>query len=166
MIPIRRDLDLESNPRICLFFSKNSVTEISCCLVASLCAIAVFFSFGAAVSFGTSSEGIRFPAMGWCFLTVMDGCCGDPVSSREGHGSRIIPRCPSRVSRILTVISTKHQQNPSERAVPDASFHWMYLPRSPVSDPSRVQSSIPWTCWTGVLDDTSKHPNICPYGPF
>ena len=59
LIPINNDFDLESKPRICLFFSKNSVTEISCCLVASLCAIAVFFSLGAASSLVTFSEGIR-----------------------------------------------------------------------------------------------------------
>ena len=27
LIPMSRDLERESNPRICLFFSKNSVTE-------------------------------------------------------------------------------------------------------------------------------------------
>ena len=59
LIPIRRDLERESNPRICLFFSKNSVTEISCCLAASLWAMAVFLPPGSAASFFESSEGIR-----------------------------------------------------------------------------------------------------------
>ena len=60
LMPMSRDLERESNPRICLFFSKNSVTEISCCLLASFTAVAVFFSFfGAASPLTTSSEGIR-----------------------------------------------------------------------------------------------------------
>ena len=58
LMPMSRDLERESNPRICLFFSKNSVTEISCCLLASFTAVAVFF-LGAASPLETSSEGIR-----------------------------------------------------------------------------------------------------------
>ncbi len=66
LIPIKSDFERESKPRICLFFSKNSVTEISCCLLASFTAVAVFFSFGAAGSFASVSEGIQAgQCLGW-----------------------------------------------------------------------------------------------------